>query len=316
MDKKNIIYLAILIVLVVVFVLVKTTGKERESFIRIINADSTQIAKIRMYDKADTLVLERRQGNWFITEPMDFPAGQSKLHDLFDRVVGGTVSSIPLAENESSHDAYNVTAEKGNTLELYDGNGNLIEGIVVGKSENSSYCNVRRLNDPTVYQFNENVTYRISPKLATWRKKEILEFVPETIERIDVKYSLNAYSLATTDTAWVYHDKDNDFSVESTNRQLLKILNVLEKGRSGRFIDDDWATFEKFFDNPALDVTITQKTGDVTRFQVAESKDGDTTELVLKLNDDTSTLYHMTTDFVERFTKSPEHFQPGQEETP
>ncbi len=316
MDKKNIIYLVILIVLVAVFVLVKTTGKERETFIPIIGVDSTQIAKIRMYDQSDTLVLERHQGTWMIEQPMVFPAGQSKLHDLFDRVIGGTISSIPLAENESSHDAYNVTPEKGSVLELYGEGGNLLEAIVVGKSENPSYCNVRRMSDPTVYQFNENVTYRISPKLATWRKKEILEFVPETIERIDVKYSRNAYSITATDTAWVYHDSNNDFSVQPTNKQLLKIFNVLEKGRSGRFIDDDWETFEAFFNDPALDVTVTLKTGETTRFQIADAKDEDTTELVMKLNDDTSTLYHMTADFVERFTKSPEHFQPEQNETP
>ena len=206
--------------------------------------------------------------------------------------------------------------EKGSVLELYGEGGNLLEAIVVGKSENPSYCNVRRMSDPTVYQFNENVTYRISPKLATWRKKEILEFVPETIERIDVKYSRNAYSITATDTAWVYHDSNNDFSVQPTNKQLLKIFNVLEKGRSGRFIDDDWETFEAFFNDPALDVTVTLKTGETTRFQIADAKDEDTTELVMKLNDDTSTLYHMTADFVERFTKSPEHFQPEQNETP
>ncbi len=309
MDKKNLIYLAILVALVVVFVVVKTTGKERETFIRIIDADSTQIAKIRMYDKADTLTLERRQGKWFITQPMDFPAGNSKIHELFERVVNGRVSSIPLAENESSHQAYNVTPELGSVLELYGEDGNLLDAIVVGKSDNASYSNVRHLNDPVVYQFNENIAYRLSPKLITWRKKEILEFVPETIERIDVTYSKNSYSLTSTDTLWVYQDDKDTFSVPRTNKQLLKIFNVLEQGRSGRFIDNEWDVFGPFFDSPALDVTITGKDGHVTHFQVANAKQDDETELALKLNDDTSTLYRMSGDFVDRFTKSSEHFK-------
>ncbi len=315
MDKKNVIYLVILLALVAIFIIVKTTGKERETFFRIIDVDSTQIAKVKMFDKGDTLVLENRQGTWMITQPMEFPAGARKVGDLFSYVIKGRASSIPLAENESSHDAFNVSAAKGKSLELYDNAGNLLSSIVIGSSDNPSYSNVRKTDSPIVYQFEENVLYKIDPRLATWRKKEILEIVPETIEAIDVKYSRNAYSITATDTSWVFHDANNDFAVTRTNRQLLKILNVLEKGRSGRFRDNEWDDWQSAFDDPVLDVTVTQKTGAKTRFQVAQIKSEENSNLILKLNDDTSTLYQMSNDFVDRFTKSPEHFQSSLEDT-
>ena len=302
MNKKNLIPIIVLALLIIVFVITKLNDKT-ERRINFFRFDSTQIYTIEIASSEDTLKLAKIDNNWMIEYPVSYPPAKRKIDDIFQKVLQVETSSIPITE--TSFEKFNVTDSLGTLLVFYDKNGKILEEVLIGKSGNYNYSYARRKDDAKVYQLYTNISYSINPKVSTWRKKEIIEIPEQDISRIFVSYDGTDYSLSATDSLWMYQDAETGFSIKEANSNLKSIISAIKRFTVADFIDNEYEDYQQKFENPALEVTVELFNDEPINLKFIEHEEK---KFVLQLNDETEYLYIIYESWVNRFKKSEEDF--------
>jgi len=302
MNKKNLIPIIVLILLIIVFIITKLNDKT-ERRINFFRFDSTQVYAIEITAQEDTLKLAKIDDVWMIDYPLNYPPAKLKIDDIFKKVLQVETSSIPITE--TSFEKFNVTDSLGTLLVFYDKNGKILEEVLIGKSGNYNYSYARRKDDAKVYQLFTNISYSINPKVSTWRKKEILEIPEHDISRIFVSYDGSNYSLSATDSLWMYQDEETGFSIKEANSSLKSIISAVKKFTVADFIDNEFEDYQQKLENPDVEVTVELFNDEPIKMKFIEHEEK---KFILQKNDETEHLYIIYESWVNRFKKSEEDF--------
>jgi hypothetical protein len=288
MNKKSTIYLAVLIILVIVFLIIKTNDKT-ERRIRFFDVDSTRIGAIEIFTSEDTLKLVKSAERWMIDHPVKFPPTQRKIKDLFDRVIPVETSRIPVSESESAFETYNVTDSLGTAVKIYDEKGKELIFAYIGKSSNYNYSHGRYNNASEVYQLYDNISSILIPRSDNWRNKEIIKLEEDPAE-IKVFSPERSYTISATDSLWHYTEGDSSFFISQNNRSLNTLLDNSRTFRISSFIDNEYEIYADKFDNPKLTVQLKLYSGDEIILKFV-AKDEESKQYVVQKNDETDFLY-------------------------
>ncbi len=302
MNKKNLIPIVVLALLIIIFVITKLNDKT-ERRINFFRFDSIQVYAIEITSSEDTLKLAKIDNNWMIEYPVNYPPVKLKIDDIFKKVLQVETSSIPITE--SSFEKFNVTDSLGTLLVFYGKNDKVLEEVLIGKSENYNYSYARRKDDAKVYQLYTNISYSIDPVVSSWRKKEIIEIPEQDISRVFVSYDGYDYSLSATDSLWMYQDDETGFSIKETNSSLKSIISAIKKFTVTDFIDNKFEDYQQKFENPDVEVTVELFNDEPINLKFIEHEEK---KLALQKNDETEYLYIIYESWVNRFKKSEEDF--------
>ncbi len=302
MNKKNLIPIVVLALLIIIFIITKLNDKT-ERRINFFRFDSTQVYAIEITASEDTLKLAKIDNNWMIDYPLNYPPAKLKIDDIFKKVLQVETSSIPITE--SSFEKFNVTDSLGTLLVFYDKNGKILEEVLIGKSGNYNYSYARRKDDAKVYQLYTNISYSINPKVSTWRKKEIIEIPEQDISRVFVSYDGSDYSLSATDSLWMYQDDETGFSIKEANSSLKSIISAIKRFTVSDFIDNEFEDYQQKLENPAVEVTVELFNDEPIKMKFIEYEEK---KFALQKNDETEYLYIIYESWVNRFEKTEEDF--------
>ena len=302
MNKKNLIPIIVLVLLILIFVITKLNDKT-ERRINFFRFDSTQVYAIGISSQEDTLKLVKSDDVWMIDFPLNYPPAKLKINDIFQKVLQVETSSIPITE--TSFEKFNVTDSLGTLLVFYGKNEKILEEVLIGKSENYNYSYARRKDDAKVYQLYTNISYSINPKVSTWRKKEIIEIPLEDLSRIFVSSDGSDYSLSATDSLWMYQDDETSFSIKEANSNLKSIISAIKKFTVVDFIDNEFEDYQQKLENPDVEVTVELFNDEPFSLKFIEHEEK---KFMLQLNDETEHLYVIYESWVNRFKKTEEDF--------
>jgi hypothetical protein len=305
MNKKNRLYLLILITLVVIFVLTRMGEKKeiRTSFFTIAPSD---VGMIEISNQTDTLRLVLENDKWLIAKPFSFPTQQRRIDDLFDKVLSVQFSRTPLSESENSHKDFNVTDSLGTRLTILDKKGKIAADVMIGRNDNYHYANARNIGDKKVYQLLANITHNINPALSAWRNREIVALTDEKIRMIDIAFDKTKYSLTFADTVWIYENGKDKITLKSEQSKLKDMITSLQAYNASDFIDFEFVKYEKNFDNPMLEVMI--KTFDNETIHLSYIEIENNRYAVLK-DGKTDHLFVVYKNLVEKFMKTKSDFE-------
>jgi len=288
MNKKSTIYLAVLIILVIVFLIIKTKDKT-ERRIRFFDVDSARIGAIEIYTLEDTLKLVRTVDKWMIDHPVKFPPTTRKIKDLFDRVIPVETSQIPVSESESAFETYKVTDSLGTAVKIYDEKGKELVFAYIGKSSNYNYSHGRYHNASEVYQLYDNISSILTPKSDNWRNKEIIK-LDEDPAQINVISNERFFRITPTDSLWHYTEGDSSFFIKQNNRSFNTLLDNSKTFRVSSFIDNEYADYADQFDNPKMTVQLKLYSGEEIILKFV-AKEEESKQYVVQKNDETDFLY-------------------------
>jgi len=305
MNKKNLIPIIVLVVLVIIFALTKTKNYT-EKRIQFFGIDSIKIGAIELITVDDTLKLAKVNGEWLIDYPIQYPPVPRKMEDIFGKVLTVETSKIPVSESESAFEKYNLTDSLGTIVRLYDTGNKLLLESIVGKSENYNFSHARKKDENKIYQLVSNISYMIKPDIAGWRNKTIMELEELEISQISFNSEEFNYSLTATDSLWQYNDFVSTFSVKAPNASLKSLISGLKRVNATDFIDNDFESYAEKFAKPLAEITITDFTGLVTDMKFVE---GEEKKLVVLKNDETDHLLIMHDSWLNKFKKSKEDFE-------
>ena len=291
--------------LVAVFFIIKSNEKVEKRF-DFFGVDSVELKGIEIYSDSDTIKLKKEADNWMITYPIYYKPQDRKIKNIYDKVITVETSTNPVAETEESQETYNVKDSLGYRIKLKGKNNKTLKEAYIGKSKvNYSYSYGRYKGDNKIYQLKENLYYSLNPKLSSWRNRKVLEIKESQIDKIHVAYSKNSFTLTATDSLWLYSDSNNEFAIKRDNKTLNKIKTGLRNLSTSKFIDNKYEEYSKLFKDPILEIMVTTIDGNKQHIAVVKKDEN----FILKKNDNKENLFKITSSWVNRFSKSPGHFE-------
>ena len=305
MNKKQKIYIAILVVLVIGFIITKMNNNV-EKRIRFFQADSAKIRTIEISNIKDTLRLSKQNETWKIVFPFENEVNEYQIKNIFSKVLNVKTSNLPISESESSFDTYKVTNSQGTLVKFLDENNNMLDAAIIGKSSSSKTTPARRPDDNKIFKLEENINSAVTTNTDNWREKTLFEIEEYNIAKISILGDINAYELTPSDSVWYYTNGKSNLSVSLNNPTLREILSTLTKLTVNGFIDNKYEAYKEKLTFPNLEIGIELLDGSNHYIRIAMDKDP---KYVLQFNNDKKFLYLVYQDWVDKFTKEAMDFK-------
>ena len=305
MNKKQTIYIGILVVLVIMFLITKM-GNNVEKRINFFQADSAKIKTIEISNIKDTLRLSIKNGAWMLVYPFENPTNKYQINNLFSKVLNIKTSNLPVSESESSFDTYKVNNSQGTWIKFIDENNNVLDEAIIGKSSSSKTTPARRPDDNKIYKLEDNINYIITAKSDNWREKTILEIEEYNISKISVLCDVNAYELTPSDSLWHYVDDKSSLSVDFNNETLQEILSTLSTLTANGFVDNKFEEYKDKLITPDLEIGIELFDGSTHYIRVAIDNNS---KYILQFDNNEIFLYSVYKDWVDKFIKEAMDFK-------
>lgn len=305
MNKKNLISIGVLAVLVILFIVTKMDNNT-ERLINFFEADSAEVTGFKLQTVNDTLTFAKEGETWMITSPVRYPATISKIEGILGKVLKAQTSSEPVSEEKASWEKYNITDSLGTSLTLFGANDKVLQEVVVGKSTTGSNTPVRNLNSNKIFRLETNINYNLRTELNSWRLREVAKIDPATISKISVIYGDTGYELVSSDSMWTYLDGKSELYLELDNSAVNSINNSLRNVVVSGFYDDDKDLYLQMLQNPVMEVAVSLKDGEKLYFRLANSEE---TKLVMQLNNSNEYIYQMRDSWIKSFQKTAAEFK-------
>ena len=299
MNKKQTIYIGILVVLVIMFLITKM-GNNVEKRINFFQADSAKIKTIEISNVKDTLRLSKKNDEWMLVYPFEYPTAKYQINNLFSKVLNVRTSNLPISENESSFDIYKVNNSQGTLIKFFDENNNVLDEAIIGKSSSSKTTPARRPDDNKIYKLESNINYIITANSNNWREKIIMEIEEYNISKISVLCDVNAYELTPSDSLWHYVDDKSTLGVDFNNKALKNILSTLSTLTVNGFVDNKFEDYKEKLISPDLEIGIEMLDGSTHYIRVALDNNS---KYILQFDNEESFLYSVYKGWVDKFTK-------------
>jgi len=311
MNKRNILWLAVLAILVLVFFLSK--GKDNvEKRKPFINTKQADILKIEIAQPADTLSMALENGLWNITSPRIMPVKETQIKRLWDEFLPLTVSSLSVTDSPDRQTFYQVDDETATIVSLLGKNDRILAKIYVGNNQNSPQFSYIRLNGSNnIYQV-DNLQGLITTTLNTWREDRIVPLPIEDIFAVAIVRENDPFQISQESGFWTVTAGEVNDVIDPTNPDMSRLLNTISTLRTSTLYYDEYEAYAAKLAAPALGLQITNTARQVINLKIAKNDD---TSYVLQKNEDTSTLYRLTIAQFNQLNIASTGFIPIQNET-
>ncbi|MCX5881821.1 MAG: DUF4340 domain-containing protein [Deltaproteobacteria bacterium] len=181
--KKEYIFIAIAIVLLVGYLSVRETDRTEYRLPAIAKVATSDITRIEIARQEGTVVLEKMDTQWRI-QPQDFPADSGKVTAMLDDLE--KLSLTALVSESKSYSRYDLEADKAIRVKAWAGDG-LKRDIHIGKPAPTFQHTFVRIGDgPEVYHARQNLKNAFDQTVDKLRDKTVLAFNLEEIKEIAI----------------------------------------------------------------------------------------------------------------------------------
>ncbi len=242
MTRRTSIYLLVFVVLSIGAVVKATRPKGPAPITyRIPAIDPDELTKVVITQSDGTIVFERpsKDDPWKITDPLSFAADSNALKAVLRPFEKEITMDLKMSDDKESFDRYEVSPEKGITLELYQG-GDLKVALVIGKSAPGGAAYIRPVNSNEVYRARVGSRARLEKKAEAWRDRHLFPFKADDVTEMHVIDEKGDRRFVREDGRWILRDSDafdlDQRSIDGLARSAanLRAKDILDK------TDDAW----------------------------------------------------------------------------
>ena len=197
MNRRTLITLAAFGALAAVYLASEHWPQPTETLTWSIPALKDTAVKVEITKKGDPVVLEKKDGVWRLTAPVDFRAASSAVDgvlDLFEEPVGVDLR-VPVKVEELAR--YELDAEQGISLTIHTGTGEPTS-FVVGKAVGKRTF-VKPAGETVVYRAKASIRFKVDKKSAEWREKKVFSFERDDAVKIVLHHAASAGGPLTLD---------------------------------------------------------------------------------------------------------------------
>lgn len=315
MKNKSTLYLLIAFaVLLILFVVSKTTDNSVQQVLPLMDIDTTQIDKIRIISAENgevTLII--KDGIWKLQDPIEFPAEQRSVSDMLKKFDEMQIESVA-SSREDSHAEYELDDSTAVYAEFLQGDI-VLGSFYMGKQASTRRHTYFRLpGENDVYMVQGSYKYQFNRKLKDWRNKVVLELQPEGIESIKTIFPDHDYTLSLRDTVWYCDDGKKEF--EAYLKAVDPTLNYISRLRAADFYEPEEGKKAPDFQKFDARIEITFSGGYQTGLTLVKEDDEKNRYFVQKDGEDIIYLIYQGTanilmKDIEDYRKRDEPVRPG-----
>jgi hypothetical protein len=236
--------------------------------------DSKQVDGVSISTQKKSIELKRQNGKWILPEDEGFPANQSAVTGLLDKL---TVlqKGWPVATTDEAAQHFKVADDNFERKLTLSSGGKTVATLYVGTSPGYRKVHVRPAGEDSVYSVAFNA-WEANAKPDDWIDQDILKLDPKTVQRID----MSGIVLEREGDKLKLDGLDDK---QQTNQQEAKsLLGKLAGLRIESLLGkQDKPDYQQ--DKPVLDVKLTQTDGKTLEYRFSKPKAGD--YYVLKRSD-------------------------------
>jgi len=306
MNKRNIVWLIILLVLVLVFII----SRQRENFerrIELFNFRTDDISRIQLVQRADTLSIIRADVGWLIEHPRVLPIREAHINRFIDDYFSLTVSSNFVSDLRDRQERFQVSEDTGLLICIFGRNARSLSRMFFGRDMNNPNNGfIREANDNRIYQINNvnNLFQLLTTNLNTWRENRIVTFTENEISSISISRGNEPFTLQQEFGMWRLLIEDEEpIEISLGNAVLSRFINALTGLTTTIFFDDRYEEFSERLANPELAFHVVLVTGENVFLNLTVN---DENSFVLQRNQEQETLYRLTTGIFNQLALEPE----------
>ena len=181
--KKEYIFIAIAIVLLIGYLSVRETDRTEYRLPAIARVAASDITRIEIARQEGTVVLEKKDTQWRI-QPQDFPADPGKVTTMLDDLE--KLSLTALVSESKSYSRYDLEPDKAILVKAWAGE-ELKRDIQIGKpAPTFQHTFVRVGEAPEVYHAQQNLKTAFDQTADKLRDKTVLAFNMEEVTEIAI----------------------------------------------------------------------------------------------------------------------------------
>lgn len=291
--NRNLLIFAIFLGLLIVVALV--TGDDSVERIKLVEADSVDVAGIRITTAEDTVDLHLDDGRWMIREPIQFPASARQVETLIGKLISTDMSGVALTEDPEHWEDYDITDSLATEVIVTTKDGD--EGtFYVASGSLRGMTNIRFRDDDAVYQSTENLIPHIPSDLQRWRERKLILLEENEVAAVSLNSPVNSFSLTFANSQWKLHKDGIERTIHVENEELSNLLSTITRISSSKFIDDRWDEFKDRFENIELEFEVESLSGKTTKLEFVP----DENQYIVRKNGDTQFLYNVGKYYVDK----------------
>jgi len=225
-----------------------------------------EAVSVQLKNSSGELSMKKEKSDWRFTKPTDLRADSGDVSSLMNSVSGGRIDAIvsETPDNPAKFGlasppiTFTVTDEKGKTATL-----------LVGRKDGNGYF-ARDPSRPMIFKIEDKLYKRLETKYPELRDKKMMHFEEEDIKSVDFKNSNGEVTFSRApDKAedWVI---DSPQDVKGKSASAWKIFSTLTGARADEVMDHPQPDIAAKFGKPAIEVTLTDKSGKKMAVQVSK----------------------------------------------
>ena len=193
MNKKTLLAIAAVAVLGAIYAAGELWPETKEELTWTIPALKDRADKIVIVREGETTTLEKREGTWRLTSPVEFAAAKSPVDGVLDLFAEPVGVDLKFPVNEDELPRYELGKDKAIGLSFFAGAEKLTD-FLVGKAVGKRTY-VKPADELVVYRAKASIRFKVDKKTADWRNKTVFDFEREDAVRIVLHHASGPVTL-------------------------------------------------------------------------------------------------------------------------
>ena len=233
MKKQTWILVIIAVVLLVIYLVSQRGTPVKRVADYFVKIDSAAVSKVEIKHEDVELTLEKRGDQWWLTEPVEYPANARFGEDLASKLSDLRIENL-ISQQTEKQEMFEVTDSQGIRVTVYAGGAPIT--IIMGKVSEGFRHTYMRLADSQDINLVKGV-YRsyFTRNVRDWRDKTITKYDKEDLTGFVLTYPNKSMELTKLDTGWVAKIGNEEFAAKQNI--VGRLTNLLGSMNCFDFMD-------------------------------------------------------------------------------
>ena len=283
-NKSTMILGAVFLLLVVIYLLTSLNPREvTKGATLLFEGVRPDIDKVEFNSvKRGHIVLEKKNGLWFLTEPFEYKAYDSDVETMISQLLE-TLDDGVVSSRVDAQDEYSVGDSTGTLVKVYSAGELLLDAVVGRQSRDIGHTYARIAGSNDIRLWRGMFSQEVIKEADGWRDKMLFSFNRDDIITVEATEGNDTRILAFPDSMWVYTENGEEKPVD--HNKVSSFVGLIAELKCDAFAsgDDIPRAASK---EPDVKVTFTVRNGDRHSFNVWRPDEDNTRYLVRKENGD------------------------------
>ncbi len=267
MNKQTLYLGGAVVVLLLIYLLLKTTSVPTAQVQYLVDIDTSEVTEVTIYHDGTTVTLQNDAGEWMVTNPYTYRANLGFVVTLLQKL-GDMRLESEVTHNADRWAEFEVDTS-GTRITVHQGNRR--DDFIIGKTATGYRQSYARLEgENTVYLIRGSYGSAVNRTADNWRDKAIADFEQDDVLRIVTE---DFEILKQGEEEWQVTPARGE-SFAGDNTAVRRVTGALARLRTADF--PEAADYEDVnWDRPDNEVTVELASGDsrTIRFYQDENQD-------------------------------------------